>query len=487
MLLRRLKQAFGMPELTLTTIYANPSIPELTTAVSDLWKNQQASRMSLDQSRMELRNNIVKEYKDKLDRIDVFPVQRERSHRYGVLLTGSTGSLGAHLLQDLLANPSVSHVYCLNRSSNSSVVQHERNIVYGLPSDFVTTNTSRVTYLTVDVSQIRFSLELDVFDQLLETVGLVIHNAWPVNFNMSLESFRPQLDGLVNLIDFVANTKSSARLFFISSVGPILSYHSASHITPEAVIDLASLPLSNGYSESKAISETLLEHATKRLDMDMSIARVGQVAGAVSHAGLWSKSEWFPSLMMSSLHVGAMPDDLGPTLSNIDWVPIDLLASILVELAQLEREGFVSNRESPPTAEVTRRARVFYPHSPRPATWTATQATALDELARLYPDKPIETVSLHTWIIKVKKDAESIVGNSRIGHDELEAYLKTNPAAKLLDFYESLLSGAKGGAEANAIETKETAKCSPKLRALEGIKDAWVRKWTKEWMSPHGA
>ena len=37
---------------------------------------------------------------------------------------------------------------------------------------------------------------------------------------------------------------------------------------------------------------------------------------------------------MSSLRVRAMPNDLESTLSNIDWVLIDLLAGILVELAK---------------------------------------------------------------------------------------------------------------------------------------------------------
>ena len=69
MLLRSLKQAFAMPELTLTIIYMNPSIPELTSAVANLWKKQQASKASLDQQRIKARKNIVKEYKDLIDDI----------------------------------------------------------------------------------------------------------------------------------------------------------------------------------------------------------------------------------------------------------------------------------------------------------------------------------------------------------------------------------------------------------------------------------
>ena len=374
-------------------------------------------------------------------------------------------------MQELLADSIVVHVYCLNRSLNSSLLQHERNSLYGLAPYTDTTPSPKVTYLTADVTQSQFGLTSDMFSQLLNTVSLVIHNAWPVNFNMSLESFRPQLDSLINLIRFAAYARKLTRFFFISSVGSILSYRSASHITPEAVIDLDSLPLSNGYSESKAVSETLLDHATRRLNIHVAIARVGQIAGAVTHAGLWNRAEWFPSLVITSLHVGVMPDSLGPTLGNVDWVPIDLLAGILVELSKHEREDLLSNRESP-AAKVNRGAHVFHPYSPRPTTWTGIRVTAIDELARLRPDKSIETVSLHAWISRVKKDAEMIMRNSRIGQDKLEEYLQVILAVKLLDFYESLLSSAKNVDGANVIESKETIRCSPKLQALEGIKDS---------------
>ncbi|KAE8321898.1 hypothetical protein BDV39DRAFT_210265 [Aspergillus sergii] len=58
-----------------------------------------------------------------------------------------------------------------------------------------------------------------------------------------------------------------------------------------------------------------------------------QIAGPVRSPSLWNKAEWFPSLVLSSLHVGALPDTLAPALDRIDWVPSDLLAAILVNLA----------------------------------------------------------------------------------------------------------------------------------------------------------
>ena len=171
-----------------------------------------------------------------------------------------------------------------------------------------------------------------------------------------------------------------------------------------------------------------------------------------------------------------MPDDLGPVLRNFDWIPIDLLASILMEVAELRKEGLILNGESSPPAEVKRGARVFHPYSPRLTTRAAVQACTIDELARVHPDKLIRTISLHSWIVKVKKDAESIMGNSRMIQDKLKRHFEVNPMMKCLGFYASLLLSAKEGEEANSVEEKETVKCSRKLRSLANIKDSWIQK-----------
>ena len=64
---------------------------------------------------------------------------------------------------------------------------------------------------------------------------------------------------------------------------------------------------------------------------------------------------------MSSLHVGVMPNGLGSTLSNIDWVPINLLAGILVELAEYESKSLPSSEELPPNCRNRSRRRPYIP------------------------------------------------------------------------------------------------------------------------------
>lgn len=248
----------------------------------------------------------------------------------------------------------------------------------------------------------------------------------------------------------------------------MVSHRTASGQTPEEVIR-TDKPAPDGYTESKYIAEQLLGHAVQRLSIHASFARVGQIAGAVRASGLWNKTEWFPSLVISSLHVGAVPDSLGSTLSRIDWVPIDLLAEVLADLALGEHseQGAVD---------------VFHPLNLHPTTWEAIKPDVVDALYA-YSGKKLETISLESWIEKVRKDMETTAGSHRTLRDgELQALLEKNPAVKLLGFYENLL--AEKADTGNILDTKQTAEKSAKLQVVEGIKTEWIQKWIGEWMTP---
>lgn len=63
-----------------------------------------------------------------------------------------------------------------------------------------------------------------------------------------------------------------------------------------------------GYGESKYVVERVPDYAAEKLHLDTRIARVGQIAGPVVLPGFWNKWEWFPSLVLSSMYIGALPD-----------------------------------------------------------------------------------------------------------------------------------------------------------------------------------
>src|SRR5450432_2953442 len=145
-----------------------------------------------------------------IDRYGVFTTQavKDAGPPRVVLLTGVTGSLGAHVLNALLQleTPRIEKIYCLNRGSDA----HARTIE-SLRARGLEVPLDRVESLRADLTR----PDLGLGPEALRRVNLVIHNAWSVNFNMGVSSFETQIQGERNLLDL--SFKTNARFFFVSS------------------------------------------------------------------------------------------------------------------------------------------------------------------------------------------------------------------------------------------------------------------------------
>lgn len=469
-LTRTLKAALNLLDLEISTVYANPSISALTVIILKLSGHHKELTESNLASRSQNIDEMLEKYKFLLD--DVVRTQKtkvletERTHksdRHGrfVLLTGSTGAIGSYVLQVLLDSPDVSHIYCLNRAADSRSLQLERNKSRNIPSNFP---TSRVTFLSTDLSKENLGLESADYDKLQSSVTDIIHNAWPVNFNLSLETFAPHLAGTINLLKLGASATNAFTFLFVSSVSSVLAY--STQPVPEEIITDSKAPLPMGYGESKHISERLLHYASTVLsNANFIVVRVGQVTGPAHAPGHWNRREWFPSLVASSLHLGILPDSLGNGPDAIDWVPIDFLANTLVEYVL----GSCAENESS--------INVFHPVNPHPTSWSALRPVvigALDKISKVRsPATKIEEVPLSMWVSKLRREARMIDGTS-----QLEVMLQVNPAVKLIDFYEGLMAGEG----LSNVDGKNAAEASASLRDLHGLSPQWLERWIEDWI-----
>ncbi|OGM40164.1 hypothetical protein ABOM_011672 [Aspergillus bombycis] len=456
---RIFKRGLGSPTLTPNLIYLNPTVMDLTQAVLCLQQHQEASAEAQKEAQLQDRDQLLQEL---IGQLAIGTDHTESPTAHTVLLTGSTGNLGAYMLDTLLRNPTVRHVHCLNRKGNAIDVQHKKSEAYNLKLDM-----SRVSFWATDLSQPDFGLQSDIYQMMQSTTTLVIHNAWTVNFNLSLASFKPNLVGVVNLINFTRNATQSPHLFFISSISSTMGHRTGNGLTPEGLITTTT-PAPNGYANSKYLAEHLLAQAAEQSSLHASFARVGQIAGPVRSRGLWNKAEWFPSLVLSSLRVGALPDTLGPALDRIDWVPIDLLAEVLVDMAL---------KKDKTTNECV---NVFHPVNLHPLTWEIIRPVVADALLKT-SGKTVETIPFRDWVQRIRQDVETAGagGKALSDEEELQALVAKNPAIKLLEFFEDIMSKST---RENVLDTQLTAQCSEKLQAVEAVKPEWIQKWVGEWV-----
>ena len=308
-LTRDLRHALVMKQISASMIYANPSVSLLTQAICMFVEQETRSASEKEQMRQATISKALVDYQSLLDRIPQPETHRASYTNHSpriVLLTGSTGSLGSYVLDVLLAEPLVSHVFCLDRSLDSGTVQEKRNRLSGLTTNF----SNRVTFLHADLSQPNLGLPISKYETIRQSVTTIIHNAWLVNFNLSLPSFALHLTGVVNLIDFTVSAPLQPTFFFISSISSVLSIRT---LIPDRIITDNSAPLAIGYAECKYIAERLVSHAVQIQGIDARVARVGQIAGPADGTGVWKKRR-----------VATQPNRLFPFIFKSFQVPYHL-------------------------------------------------------------------------------------------------------------------------------------------------------------------
>ncbi|KAK4947720.1 hypothetical protein LTR66_014175 [Elasticomyces elasticus] len=176
-----------------------------------------------------------------------------------VLLTGATGSVGAHVLFELLNDDSVSTVYCLTRKS--SPLKAVRRSLFERGLLLSPEQTSKVVGLNGSLERPDFRLDPvgRIFRHMQDSVSLIIHTAWPVNFNLPLTHFEPHIRGLYHPIGFSLSVRrlKPAVMLFCSSASSALGASSAT--IHEEPLDLDSAVM--GYGQSKLVGEKMISLA----------------------------------------------------------------------------------------------------------------------------------------------------------------------------------------------------------------------------------
>lgn len=230
-----------------------------------------------------------------------------------VLLTGSTGSLGSFLLAQLAALPHVARVICLNRRGGNLPQRQKRALERGgivIPP----LHWAKVAVHEADLKAVGFGLPAAVYDSL-KAATHIVHNAWPMDFHRSLESFEPHFQATRNLIALAlaahaADCRNVPRILFTSSVA-VVGRYPALHGTgpiPEVPMPEPNVTDHFGYPEAKWVCEQMLGEAQRIYggQLETSIVRVGQLVGSES-SGAWSPKEHFPSMLKSAQTIGSLP------------------------------------------------------------------------------------------------------------------------------------------------------------------------------------
>jgi nucleoside-diphosphate-sugar epimerase len=285
----------------------------------------------------------------------------------------------------------------------------------------------------------------------------------------------------VHIFTLAAAAPRPLRVLFVSSVSAV---GAAAGPAPELVLTDPDAAYPTGYARAKFLAESLCDAGAAHLadSVAVAIARAGQVAGPVRRPGLWNPAEWFPSLMRSSASLGCLPDSVGAEFDAVDFVPVDVLADVLVDLAMTETDLGVGARdkEQEEKEEEQQHAMVYNLRNPHPVPWAALLPAVADGLAP-GTTKPIEVVPSANWLARLQEAAAAMEKDG----DDPEATARRLPALKLLGFFQNLWMTAGTAAAQGALPMamERTLAASPALAALGPVEPAWMRKWVAEWLA----
>ncbi|KAL8639148.1 MAG: hypothetical protein Q9228_003782 [Teloschistes exilis] len=425
-------------------LYKNPTIERLTQYMCARLHgrdSQSSGDVSSKSERIGAMASLVQKYTRDLAKPRT--ILEEHSAPQCIALTGSTGSLGQQLLRRILAVSQIKKVYCFDRSPDASS-KHRDTFRNQEDSD-------RVTFLQVDYGHAKFGQSESTYEELFTKVDMIIHAAWKVDFNHSLQSFEPvHIRGVRHFIDFHLQSPKRPRIVFISSVSSVSRWPSLGNDkgrpVPDAFIPDLESAQPMGYSESKNVAEHILHAAGEKVGLSSTILRVGQIAGPLTEKGKWNEDEWVTALIKSSKALGCLPKDL----PDVDWIPVDSLASIIVELC-------CSAPVEQGTAGLSSFFNIVNPHS---TSWNALLPTLQKHMG-----EGTQLVPFPDWVEKLEKmDASKAEVVARY------------PAVKTLGFFRDYgIMGRVMFRTDGAVDGSDTM---ARLKAVDGrAMEIWLGQW----------
>ncbi|KAJ5630473.1 uncharacterized protein N7484_010573 [Penicillium longicatenatum] len=322
-------------------VFENPSIRAMSEAIQNLRLGQERKEQVPVESRMRA---LIDKYSSNF-KIHT-PVPRDIDGEY-IVLTGATGSLGAHIAAQLAQSQSVRKVYCLVRAKSSVAARKRvsqslrtRGLSFSLPP----TAERKIIALPADLSNSdNFGLEGETYSQIKRSVTVVIHCAWSVNFNWALESFEQScIAATRNLLDLCLNAEGPrpASFAFCSSVSTIA--RTPGNWAPEALPESLSYAQGMGYAQSKLVTEHIVTRAAAQTGMTARVLRAGQIVADTVH-GIWNTTEAIPMILQTAKTIKALPklDDV------LSWTPVDTMASSIIDLSLSPDAANVLNVTNP--------------------------------------------------------------------------------------------------------------------------------------------
>jgi amino acid adenylation domain-containing protein/thioester reductase-like protein len=301
-----------------------------------------------------------------------------------VLLTGSTGFLGAFILAEILEQRPGVRVVCIVRAKDPEDAAKRvlKNLAYYqlLKPGY----EARIVGMCGDLAKPRdFGVGADNWRVLVQECDAIFHNGSLVNFLYSYQALRAANVLSTHLMLQLATTHRLKRVFYVSTLS-VYPPGFADVIVEDHVPD-AWKGLLGGYSQTKWVSDALFRLAHEERGVPVTVFRPGRITGNEVN-GISSLEDFMFRLLKGCRQLGVAP--------VVDWqvdlTPASWVAWALVRLS-LEESAV---------------GEAYHLTSPHPMPW-------LDVVGYMASrGYAIRAIPYDEWLARLRSDCETSTMNS---------------------------------------------------------------------------
>ncbi|KAK5086806.1 hypothetical protein LTR05_003974 [Lithohypha guttulata] len=419
-------------------VFEQPSIAKLAAAIISIQQGGASTTAN---------DNVEEEMQRLIEKHSIFPAHvpsiNEPSSKI-VVVTGATGSLGAHVVAQLARKSDISEVCCLVRAPSQEAAMSRVLVSLGDRAALHQLSPRlrrKITAYPSNFAREDLGLDANVYSHLKSGIASLIHCAWSVNFNKRLSSFEDDcIAGARNLmlLCLAAQTPKPASFNFCSSVSTVA--RTPGPIVPEALPESLACAQAMGYAQSKLVTEHIIAKAAQQTGMAARVLRVGQIVADQTH-GIWNDTEAIPLMLQAATTIGALP-----TLNERPrWLPVDVVASSVNDISLSGSSKAFFNVVNPNT---------FH--------WTQDLLPNLKQAGLTF-----EKVPQREWIQRLRES-----------NPDVEA----NPTFKLVEFFASKYDHDREAKAGLDYETKAVEELSPAIRDCAALTQDLVNRFVKQFL-----
>lgn len=327
---------YGLTSLGVITIVTDLSALGINIKVKDFYESRTIRNLTNAIGNVVHIDDNYSEDERYRDISDIKRISIEEKRDGNVLLTGVTGFLGIHLLDELI-NKTDKMIYCLIRKK-------EKFDRFLKEYTSISKDCNRIIILKGDITDDNLGMTEEMYKKISEDVSIVIHSAANVShFGSWNRSKEVNYVGTCNIIKFAEN--ANAKLHYISTMsvsGDILTSQTEENLLfTENKLFIGQRYRENVYTYSKYLAECEVIKAIREMRLNASIYRLPNLTWRVKDGMFQENFEENDLYIITNVMKKLKKVPMELVNENISISPIDDLANAIVSLVLSNRNNDV--------------------------------------------------------------------------------------------------------------------------------------------------